>query len=59
MMKNLQKMVQRFLAIKKNIIPLIQKCLNEDQLDKFAFITETKDLKSNNWVHLFSFLFYM
>ncbi len=38
-----------FLAIKKNIIPLIQKCLNEDQLDKFAFITETNDL--NNFIN--------
>ena len=36
-----------FLAIKKNIIPLIQKCLNEDQLDSFAFISETKYLNSN------------
>ena len=36
-----------FLAIKKNIIPLIQKCLNEDQLDKFAFTSHSNDLNIN------------
>ena len=33
-----------FLAIKKNIIPIIQKCKIEDQLDNFGFVSETENL---------------
>ena len=31
-----------FLAIKKNVIPIIQKCKIEDQLDNFGFVVKLK-----------------
>ncbi len=46
-----------FLAIKKNVIPIIQKCKIEDQLDSFGFVAETENLNFminkvlNNYKH--------